>query len=86
LTQCILCIFEPLEINHPMRKILVIGAGRSATSLINYLLSNSQKEEWKVTVADHDINLALSKINGHSNGSAIQFDILEIKKLLIPTL
>ena len=60
-----------------MRKILVIGAGRSATSLINYLLSNSQKEQWKVTVADYDLSLASSKIQGHPNGAAIQFDIMD---------
>ena len=33
-----------------MKKILVIGAGRSSTSLIKYLLNNSSKKKWIVTV------------------------------------
>ena len=38
-----------------MKKILVIGAGRSSTSLIKYLLDNSSKENWSVTVVDFDL-------------------------------
>ena len=35
-----------------MRHILVIGAGRSASSLIKYLLENSEKENLHVTIGD----------------------------------
>jgi len=58
-----------------MQKILVLGAGRSATALINYLLDNSVAYDWKITVADHDLKLAISKIKDHPNGRATQFDV-----------
>lgn len=60
-----------------MTKILVIGAGRSATSLIDYLLQKSAIYQWKVTVADVDKSLAEEKIRGHENGTAISFNIKE---------
>jgi saccharopine dehydrogenase-like NADP-dependent oxidoreductase len=58
-----------------MRNILVIGAGRSASSLINYLLENSVKENWMVTVGDLSIELAKSKVKDSANARAIEFDI-----------
>lgn len=60
-----------------MKKILVIGAGRSATSLIDYLLKNSSTYLWQITVADVDKALAEQKINGHANGTAISINIKE---------
>ena len=44
-----------------MKNILVIGAGRSASSLIKYLLDNSIKENWKITVGDLSIDLVKQK-------------------------
>ena len=58
-----------------MQKILVIGAGRSATALIHYLLEKSVIYDWKITVADHDLNMAIAKVNQHPNGNAIQFEV-----------
>ena len=58
-----------------MRKIFLIGAGRSASSLIKYLLDNSVEQNWHLTVADLSLELAQYKINGHANATAIQFDI-----------
>src|SRR4051812_36422668 len=58
-----------------MTQILIIGAGRSATSLIEYLLDNSTEYDWKITVADVDVNLAREKIKNHPNGTSISFDI-----------
>jgi saccharopine dehydrogenase (NADP+, L-glutamate forming) len=57
-----------------MTKILVIGAGRSATSLIDYLLKNATENGWQITVADLDINLAKQKIHNYSNARAIEFN------------
>jgi len=51
-----------------MTNILIIGAGRSATALINYVLSEAPKHNWFVTVADADIKMAEKKIGGHPNG------------------
>lgn len=58
-----------------MKKILVIGAGRSSSSLIKYLLSNALKEAWEITVADISLELAREKISGSSHARAIAFDI-----------
>ena len=41
-----------------MKKILVLGSGRSATTLIDYLISNSEENNWFVTVGDFSVELA----------------------------
>ena len=43
-----------------MKQILVIGAGRSAVILIDYLLNESSKCGWIVTIADYNLELAKS--------------------------
>ena len=57
-----------------MKKILVIGSGRSSTSLIKYLLDNSELEKWTITVVDFNLKLAESKIDNHPNGFSFQLD------------
>ncbi len=58
-----------------MRRILLIGAGRSSPSLIRYFLDNSVAQKWELTVADVSIQSAKQKIGNHPNGVAKQFDI-----------
>jgi saccharopine dehydrogenase-like NADP-dependent oxidoreductase len=58
-----------------MRKILLIGAGRSASSLIKYLLENAEAENWALTVGDISLDLAKQKINNHPKATAIAFDV-----------
>jgi saccharopine dehydrogenase-like NADP-dependent oxidoreductase len=58
-----------------MKTILVIGAGRSSSSLIEYLLTQSEGHSWKVIVGDASVEAAEAKIRGHKNGKAISFDI-----------
>lgn len=58
-----------------MQKILVLGAGLSASTLIKYLLDNSIEYKWEITVGDIDINLARQKMADFSNGKAIFIDI-----------
>lgn len=58
-----------------MKNILVIGAGRSASSLIKYLLDNSSKEGWNVTVGDIFLDLIKQKTANHPNARPIVFDI-----------
>ena len=58
-----------------MRNILVIGAGRSSSSLITYLLQKSTLENLHITAADVSLELALGKIKNHPNGTAIVLDI-----------
>lgn len=58
-----------------MKNILVLGAGRSSASLIDYLLKNSAENNWFVSVSDASLDLAIEKINGHPSGRAITFDV-----------
>ncbi|OEK00470.1 saccharopine dehydrogenase [Roseivirga sp. 4D4] len=58
-----------------MDHILVLGAGRSATSLITYLLKEASAKNWKVTVADYALQLAEEKVEGAANGKAVAFNI-----------
>lgn len=57
-----------------MQNLLIIGAGRSATVLINYILEQARQHNFFVTVADADLNLAQQKVQGHTNGRAIWLD------------
>lgn len=63
-----------------MKNILVIGAGRSASSLIKYLLDQSVENDFFVKIVDRDITLVKSKINGHERGEALSFDVFEDKE------
>jgi saccharopine dehydrogenase-like NADP-dependent oxidoreductase len=63
-----------------MKNILVIGAGKSAVTLINYLLNESVKNNWTVTVADYNLDLALKASNNHSNSRSIFFDVNNINQ------
>ncbi|MDZ4758488.1 MAG: saccharopine dehydrogenase C-terminal domain-containing protein [Bacteroidota bacterium] len=63
-----------------MKKILVIGAGLSSASLIDYLLEQSSEQGWQVTVGDMDIAMATSKCHNHPNARPIQFDIQNEKQ------
>ena len=63
-----------------MKKILVIGAGRSAVTLIKYLLDNSSANNWLVTVADFSIELAEKAVGNHNNGKAIFFNVTDEKQ------
>lgn len=70
-----------------MRNILIIGAGRSASSLIQYLLNKSTAENLHITIADLSVELAKRKTGNHPNATAIALDIhdheqrrLEIQK------
>ena len=55
--------------------ILVLGAGKSATVLIDYLLRESVAEHWQVVVADADPAAAREKIGGHPSGRAVQLAV-----------
>ena len=58
-----------------MRHILVIGAGRSATNLIQYLAQHAQAEELEITVADLSLEVANKNINGMPKTRGIAFDV-----------
>ncbi|WP_445747542.1 saccharopine dehydrogenase family protein [Polaribacter sp.] len=58
-----------------MKKILIIGAGKSSSSLITYLLENSIKEDLFITIGDISIENSSKIINNHSRGKAILLNI-----------
>lgn len=58
-----------------MKNILLLGAGRSASSLIVYLAENATKNQWSVSIADAQKELVLSKIKPYPHLQAIELDI-----------
>ncbi|WP_457610326.1 saccharopine dehydrogenase family protein [Lutibacter sp.] len=58
-----------------MRNILLIGAGRSSSSLITYLLNKSTIENLHITIADISLKNAENRIQNHKNGTALELDI-----------
>lgn len=62
-----------------MRKILVIGAGRSASNLITYLINKSEQENLHITIGDISLENAQEHIKNHNNATAITLDIFNDK-------
>lgn len=58
-----------------MKHILLLGAGRSATVLIDYLLRLSSTGNYTVTIADQSVEHIEAKIKSFPAISAIKFDI-----------
>ena len=57
-----------------MKRIVIIGAGRSASVLINYLAQHTATDKYEVIVADRDSALAKSKCEGLANVKAVQLN------------
>lgn len=58
-----------------MRTILVLGAGRSSSALITYLLQRAVTHDWKIVVGDVSEAAARLRIGGSTRGHAVYFDI-----------
>lgn len=58
-----------------MKHILLIGAGRSAGSLIKYLTDNAVENQWKVTIADRNFNFIDKKLISSEHITTIEFDV-----------
>lgn len=58
-----------------LKKILLFGAGKSATVLIDYLINEAEVNNWQVIVADADLQLALMKTKNRKFSDVIQIDI-----------
>ena len=57
------------------KQILVIGAGRSSTTLITYLLKQCEERGWRLTVGDLSAELAQEKTGQAPYAHAIWFDV-----------
>ncbi len=58
-----------------MRNVLLVGAGKSASALIRYLLDHAGSGEWTLTVGDLDEAAAARILKGHERGKAEFFDV-----------
>ena len=67
-----------------MRKVLIVGAGKSSPFLIKYLIENSVQENLFILIADANLH-NLKKINKNERCKTILFDINDVdqKKKLI---
>ena len=63
-----------------MHKILLLGAGRSSSTLIRYLSDNSEREGWKITVGDASEELAIEKTKDCVNNNPIKFNVNDNKQ------
>ena len=54
-----------------MRKILIIGSGKSSSYLLKYLLDKSISENLFITVGDLNIENAQKLLGSHKNAEAI---------------
>ena len=68
-----------------MKKIILVGAGRSATVLIDFLADNAVKENYEFVLADCEPETVAKKLAGRPQTKASGFDaknLIEIEKLL----
>ncbi|MGB5322283.1 saccharopine dehydrogenase NADP-binding domain-containing protein, partial [Lutimonas sp.] len=63
-----------------MRRILIVGAGRSSSALVRYLLEKSFKEKLKIVIADISIENAKKLVDNHENSEVIELDIFDSVK------
>ena len=63
-----------------MKNILIIGAGKSSSALVKYLLDTSDKENLFLTIGDISTENAHKLINNHQNATAIVLDVFDKKQ------
>ncbi len=60
-----------------MKKILVLGAGLSASSMIRYLLQHAAEFNWQIRVVDQSLEMVKRKIGSSEHGVALSFNALD---------
>lgn len=60
-----------------IKKILVVGAGRTASTLIQYLQKNAEKQNWQITVADQSFDLAKARAGKNKFTRPLKFDVFD---------
>ena len=60
-----------------MRKILIIGAGKSSSYLIKYLLDKSQSENLQITIGDLNVENAKKLVSDHNDVNIIRLDVFD---------
>lgn len=57
------------------KTVLLFGAGKSATVLIEYLIDQAPSNGWNIIIADSDKEQILSKTNNSSFAKAVEIDV-----------
>ncbi|MGB1231831.1 MAG: saccharopine dehydrogenase family protein [Winogradskyella sp.] len=60
-----------------MRKILIIGAGKSSSYLIKYLLNKTSTENIHITIGDLNVDNAKKLVGNHTNTAIIHLDVFD---------
>ena len=63
-----------------MRSILVLGAGRSSSALIDYLLLQAEQHDWIVTVGDVSLAAAEARVGKSTKGKAIAVALFDCSR------
>lgn len=66
-----------------MKVILILGAGKSATVLIDYLLSQAPINDWEICIADQNISLAEAKARNNPRAKVLSVSIADEAALSI---
>ena len=66
-----------------MRKILIIGAGKSASFLVRDFLDKSISEKLDITIGDLDLSNAEKWIVNNPNAHTLKLNIFEEEALLL---
>ena len=64
-----------MQVEKSSRHIVLFGAGKSATALIDYLKNLSVEKNWSVTIADYDLKTVQQKVGTHSHVQAVAVDV-----------
>lgn len=60
-----------------MKHIVLFGAGKSSTVLIDYLVAQVQMNPWELTVADHDHHIVEAKLKSAPKTTALGLDVTD---------
>jgi saccharopine dehydrogenase-like NADP-dependent oxidoreductase len=63
-----------------MKNILLFGAGKSSTVLIDYLITHASEEQWYLTVVDANLELAQARVGNTPLAKAVSFDIRNVEE------
>ena len=60
-----------------MKRIVIFGAGKSATCLIDYLVKESALQSWELILADSNLEAARQKLPESSHARAVELNAEE---------
>ncbi len=63
-----------------LKKVLLFGAGKSASALIDYLILSAEENNWDVIVADANAALIKEKTNNRPHSTSVPLDINDASK------